>query len=195
MFLPQFPLVLCKQLNLPNLSTSSNSHFGPLSKIPFRRNFNFTLLDNYIWLLNFLVNPSCTDIDKYCHIIIIYSFSEFFSTALTDGFHWSLRDSKSHQISRTLLSILADLNNAVVWIISTCPLISKCFTPLTNPLEISIPTRIGITANFTLNNVFSYLARSRCLSLFSFSFIFTLWATGIRKSIIQQVLFFVFCNR
>ena len=70
-FLPQFPLVLCKQLNLPNLSTSSNSHFGPLSKAPFLRNFNFKLLDNYIWLLNFLVNPSCTAIDKYCHTFIL----------------------------------------------------------------------------------------------------------------------------
>ena len=65
-FLPQFLFVLCKQLNLPNLSTSSNSHFGPLSKLPFPRNFNFTLLGNYIWLLNFLVYPSCTAIDKYC---------------------------------------------------------------------------------------------------------------------------------
>ena len=39
------------------------------SKVPFSRNFNFTLLDNYIWLLNFLVNPSCTAIDQYCHSI------------------------------------------------------------------------------------------------------------------------------
>ena len=37
-------------------------------------------------------------------------------------FHWSLSDSKSPQISST---ILADLNNAVVWTVSTCPLISK----------------------------------------------------------------------
>ena len=37
-------------------------------------------------------------------------------------FHWSLRDK-----SKTLLSILADLNNAVVWMVSTRPLISKSF--------------------------------------------------------------------
>ena len=36
-------------------------------------------------------------------------------------FHWSLRDSKSPQISRTLLSIRAVLNNAVVWMVSTRP--------------------------------------------------------------------------
>ena len=43
---------------------------------------------------------------------------------------WSLSDSKSPQVSRTLLSILADLSNAVVWIVSTCLLISKFSSPL-----------------------------------------------------------------
>ena len=36
---------------------------------------------------------------------------------------WSLSDIKSLQVSRALLSILTDLNNAVVWIVSTRPLI------------------------------------------------------------------------
>ena len=40
-------------------------------------------------------------------------------------FHWSVSDSKSPQVSRTLLSIRADLNNAVVWMVSTHPLIFK----------------------------------------------------------------------
>ena len=39
--------------------------------------------------------------------------------------HWSLSDSKSPQVSRTLLSILVDLNNAEVWIVATRPVISK----------------------------------------------------------------------
>ena len=34
-------------------------------------------------------------------------------------FHWSLSDKKSPQVSRTLLSILSDLKNAVVWMVST----------------------------------------------------------------------------
>ena len=38
-------------------------------------------------------------------------------------FRWSLSDSKSLQVSRGLLSIPADFNNAVVWGISTRPLI------------------------------------------------------------------------
>ena len=36
-------------------------------------------------------------------------------------FHWSLSDSKSPQVSRTLFNILAVLNNAVVWMVSTRP--------------------------------------------------------------------------
>ena len=37
------------------------------------------------------------------------------------GFHWSFRDNKSPQVSRTLLSILAVLSNTVIWIVSTRP--------------------------------------------------------------------------
>ena len=52
-------------------------------------------------------------------------------------FHWTLIDSKSLQISRTLLSILADLSNAVVWMVSARPLISNSsssFYQLISPL-------------------------------------------------------------
>ena len=48
--------------------------------------------------------------------------------------HWSLSDNKSPQVFSTLLSILANLNNAVVWMVSTHPLISKSYSPCTNPL-------------------------------------------------------------
>ena len=40
-------------------------------------------------------------------------------------FHSSLSDSKTPQVSRTLFSILAELKNAVVWMTSTRPVISK----------------------------------------------------------------------
>ena len=52
--------------------------------------------------------------------------------------HRSLSGSKSPQVSRALLSILADFNNAVVWMVSTRPLISKSSSPYTNPITISI---------------------------------------------------------
>ncbi len=61
----------------------------------------------------------------------IYSFSH---QRLLMIFHLSLGDSKSPQVSRTLLSILADLSNAVVWMVSGCSPISNCFILLTKPL-------------------------------------------------------------
>ena len=61
-------------------------------------------------------------------------------------FHWSLSDSKSPQVSRTLLSILAVLNNAVFLMVSTHPLISKSSSPFNNPLVTvaKAPITIGI---------------------------------------------------
>ena len=44
-------------------------------------------------------------------------------------FLWSLSESKTPQVSRRLLSILAVLNSAVVWIVSTCPPTSKSSRP------------------------------------------------------------------
>ena len=41
---------------------------------------------------------------------------------------------ESPQVSRTLLSILAIINNAVVWMVSTRPPTSKSSTPFSNPL-------------------------------------------------------------
>ena len=48
--------------------------------------------------------------------------------------HWSLSDSKSPQVSRTLLRILADLNNAIVWMVSIHPDICKSSSPWINYL-------------------------------------------------------------
>ena len=85
--------------------------------------------------------------------------------------HYSLSDSKFPPVSRTLLSILADLNNAIVWMVSFCPNIFKSPSPFTNPLEIVLRASIiiGIIITFVLQQFFSSLARSRYLSLFLFS--------------------------
>ena len=45
--------------------------------------------------------------------------------------HWSFNDCKSFQVSRNFLSILSDLNNAVVWMVSY-PLISMSYSSLLN---------------------------------------------------------------
>ena len=94
---------------------------------------------------------------------------------------------------RTLLSILADLNNVVVWIVSTRPFISKSSSPFNNPsVTVSrAPITIGTNVSFMFHRFFNSLARSRYLSFFSFSFSFTLWSAGTSKFIILYVLFFV----
>ena len=87
-------------------------------------------------------------------------------------FHWSLSDSDSPQVSWTLLSILADLINALGWIVSPCPLIFKSSSPCTNPLVTvpSVPVTIGITITFMFLFFFlSVLWQSLCAYL-SFRF-------------------------
>ena len=105
------------------------------------------------------------------------------------GFHWSLSDSNSPQVSRTLLSILADLKNAVVWIVSTRPLISKSFSPCINP-NVTVPRApipIGITATFTFHSFFNSRARSKYLSFFSLIFNFTLFAETAKWTNLQDL--------
>ena len=62
-------------------------------------------------------------------------------------FHKSLSDSNSPQVSRTLLSILADLNDVTVWMTSVLPLIPNSTSLLLKPLQTvpSAPIAIGIT--------------------------------------------------
>ena len=105
--------------------------------------------------------------------------------------HWSLSDNKPPQVSRTLLSTLADPKKAVVLIVSTCPLIFNSSCTFTHPLTIvlSTPITTGVTVTFIFHSLFSSLARSWYLFPFSLSFNFTLWSAGAAKSTIGQVLF------
>ena len=72
-------------------------------------------------------------------------------------FHWSLSDSKSPQVSRTLLSILAVLNNAVVWMVSTRPPTSKSSSPFSNPL-VTVPN-VPIVMPFGASLLFTIFSR------------------------------------
>ena len=110
--------------------------------------------------------------------------------------HWSLSDSKSPQVSRSHLRILTVLSNAVVWIVSTRPPISKSSRPFNNPFVIlhNAPITIGTIVTFMFHSFFNSLARSRYLSFFSHSFRFIMWSAEIAKSTILQILFlFVHC--
>ena len=75
-------------------------------------------------------------------------------------------------ISYGVHSILSNLTNAVVWMVSSFPLICRSSSPFINPLGIvpSAPITIGITVTFTFHSCcfFNSPARSRYLSLFAF---------------------------
>ena len=77
-------------------------------------------------------------------------------------FHWSLSDSESPQISRTLLSILAYPNNAVIWMVLILFLISN-FSSLFPKLV--LPSPLYLTALFAL-----WQDRNICLSFLFLSF-------------------------
>ena len=78
-------------------------------------------------------------------------------------FHWSLSDSKSPQISRTLLSILAVLNNVVVWMVSTRPPSSKSSSPFSNPFVTvpNAPITIGMIVTCMFHSFFSIPKQGR----------------------------------
>ena len=109
-------------------------------------------------------------------------------------FHWRLSDSKSPQVCRTLLSILAVFKNPLVWMVSFRPPTSKSSRPFYNPFVTvpKAPITIGIIVTFMFQSFFNSLARSRYLSRFSHSFSFILWSAGTAKSTILQIFFFFF---
>ena len=101
--------------------------------------------------------------------LLFYSL-EFFTSTLADTlsleFEWQ-------QVSRTLLSILAVLNNAVFWMVSPRPPTSKSSRSFNNPFLTvpKAPITIGIIVTFMFYSLFSFQARYLSLFAHSFSFI------------------------
>ena len=81
--------------------------------------------------------------------------------------HWSLGDSKSPQVSRTLLTILAVLSNAVICIISARPHTSKSSRPCDNPLVIvpKAPITIGTIVTVHVPQLFQFSNKVEALIL------------------------------
>ena len=130
-----------------------------------------------------------TLITQFYYYYYYYYPLEFFTSVLADGFQWGLSDSKSPQVSRTRLSILAVLSNAFVWIVSTRPPTSKSSSPFNNPLVTVLNAPIKSQSAQSFDSFFNSLARSRYLSFFSPTFSFILWSAGTAKSTILQILF------
>ena len=137
---------------------------------PIPNMFNVLSFANIFWF----ISPCCI-VRLICGLILAiilsyYSFKSFSHQRQLTVFHLSLCENKSPQ---------ADLNKNVVRSLH----LSSYFqgsSPSTNPLEIvpSAPFTISITATFILRCFvfFSSFVRSIYLSLFSFSFNFSLWS-------------------
>ena len=91
-------------------------------------------------------------------------------------FHWILSDSKSPQVSRTLLSILAVLNNVVVWIVPPPrPPTSKSSSPFSNPFLTvpNAPITIGVIVTSMFHSFFQFPSKAQVLILlFTLSVLF-----------------------
>ena len=83
----------------------------------------------------------------YVFVLLLLLFLQSFS-------HTSLSDSNFFQVSRTFLSIIPDLNNAVVWMIYSHPFFFKSFSPFNNH-SVTVPTSIftiGINDTFIFHS-------------------------------------------
>ena len=87
---------------------------------------------------------------------------------------WSLSDNKSPLVSKTLLSILADLNNVVVWMVSTRPVIFMFSSPFNDPLVTlpRAPIKMGINITFMFHSFFQFPSKVEVLILLFKFFLF-----------------------
>ena len=109
-------------------------------------------------------------------------------------FHWSLSDSKSPQVSRTLLSILAVLGNAFIWIVSTRPPISKSSRPFNNSLVIvpKATITIGTNRHFHVPQPFQFSSKVEVLILlFTFLQFYSVVSWDSKVSSIAILFFFL----
>ena len=109
-------------------------------------------------------------------------------------FHWSLSDSKFSQVTRTLLSILTDLNNVVIWMVSTRPLISKSSSPFMNPLVTVSRELITIAINviFMFHSFFNSQQGRGIYPSFHFLSILLCGRAGHQSSQFWKFSFFIY---
>ena len=110
--------------------------------------------------------------------------------------HLNLSDCKSPYLFRALLSLLADLDNALVPMISIFSLISNLASLFLKPqgTVLSMPTITGISIIFMLHSFFSSLARSKYLPIFCFFHFhflsFSLWILQEQQNAPNDKFFF-----
>ena len=115
------------------------------------------------------------------YYLLLESFSH---QCLLVVFRSSLRDSKFPQVSRTLVSILASHNNAVVWMVSTRPLISKFSSPFNNH-SVTVPRAPIIIAKIVTFMCHSFFQFPCKVKVFVLLFIFFQFYPVLKKTILQ----------
>ena len=134
-------------------------------------------------------------------LIPLQKYESTFSLMLTANFlhqfqlvvfHWSLSYSKSSQDSRTLLNILADLNSAVIWMVSILPLISNSLSQLVS-LSPSCSTTFQLSGkiqvfvqHFTFFHFHSMIRRSGKIHEMTSSLLVNTWS-GLLTTILWSV--------
>ena len=176
--------VTASHLNTPTLysvdlfSFRNNWISSLLFLFSFLFSFFFLSSEAFKKLIKWRIS-SFLPVSRYCFIILYILLLESLSHHLTlVVFHFSLSDNKSTPISKALLSILADLNHAVVWVVSILPLISNSSSFLSKYLGTvpSAPTTIGITDTLMFSSFFIVLRQG--LDICSCFFVFLLLFSG-----------------
>ena len=132
--------------------------------------------------------------------LLLYYSLRVFTPTLADTFHCSLSDSKSSQISKTILSILANFSIAIVWMDTAHPLITKPLVIVSSAPIVTYETvLVGDTSywyhqptpSHMLHRLFQFSRKVQVLVSFSFSFDFHSVVCRDSKIHFQQVLFFL----
>ena len=125
------------------------------SCIPFLVMSNNLFRSCCLFIFYSLFTTSCL-LEEQNQQLLFYTFGSFSHQCQLMVFHWSLSVSNFRQVSRILLSFLADLSSVVGWMVFTRPLISKSFSPFNNPFMTlpRAPIAIDINVIFIFHSFF-----------------------------------------
>ena len=112
-------------------------------------------------MIDFHFSPHSLHLLLLLLLLLLLVFGSFLYLHYLIIFHWSLSDNKS-QFSWTLLTVLVDLNNPVVWMILARPPISNSSSPLMKPLGI-VPSA-PITTSCSLAFLVLWQGLNTCLT-------------------------------
>ena len=157
-----------------------------LEKMPL--DAKFPLMFDIICIMNYAKNINPSNIDGLNKSkLLLFTLLKFLHQVIMVVSRRSLSASESPQVSRTLLSILTVFNNAVVWKLSTYPLISNSSSSFNNTL--------GIIPSAT-RRVLVYLARLFLAMSKFFRVRFRLFvAWSVHTVVFRPIFFWLFLLR